>query len=147
RHVCQGATPFRGGGCARVARMRRARVAAGFCVVLTGVVAALMVPPPAYAKTTSLGKVTVRGAPGETPKLSFSKPFTTRSSTSRTVVPGSGAMLHAGARVIVGYLVVDGRTGKALTSTYRSAASEAFTLDTNTTPAVVRALVGSTLGS
>lgn len=101
----------------------------------------------ASSGTVPLGKVTVNGTSDEKPTLKFAKPFAASATTHRVVAAGTGDKLSSGAKVAIDYVVVDGRTGKELATTF-GGATLAAVLDTQQTPAgLVKSLVGSSVGS
>lgn len=71
------------------------------------------------ARTGAVSKaVTVSGAYGKDPQVQASFPVATPKTTQRSIViAGTGAVVHAGARVNLDFEVYDGKTGKIITST------------------------------
>ncbi|HXY92299.1 MAG TPA: FKBP-type peptidyl-prolyl cis-trans isomerase [Acidimicrobiia bacterium] len=102
---------------------------------------------PASAATGPLGKVTVTGTDGEKPTVTFAKPFSTTSSAHRILVPGSGAKLGKGEKVALDYVLIDGRTGAELETSFGKSPA-ALTLDPKQSSAVlVNSLLGAKVGS
>ncbi|MEX1009690.1 MAG: FKBP-type peptidyl-prolyl cis-trans isomerase [Acidimicrobiia bacterium] len=113
-------------------------------IVATALVGTGAVASPA---TVPLTKVTVNGASDEKPTLKFAKPFAATATTHRVVAAGSGDKLAKGAKITFDYVVVDGRTGKELGTSF-GATPVATVLDTQQTAAgLVKSLVGSSVGS
>ena len=101
----------------------------------------------ASSATVPLTKVTVNGASDQKPTLTFAKPFAATATAHRIVASGSGDKLAKGAKITFDYVVVDGRTGTELGTSF-GASPIATVLDTKQTAAgLVKSLVGSTVGS
>ncbi len=101
----------------------------------------------AGAAATPLGNVTVAGTVGTKPALKFAKPFTVKASTHRVVTTGAGAKLATGEKVTFDFLLVDGRTGKQIETSFGSTPG-VLTLDnTKTAAPIVKGLTGATVGS
>src|SRR5262249_19825676 len=116
-----------------------------FLSVATLVVAGLAVP--AAASTSSLAQVQVQGAFGQKPKVRFSKPFAVSKSSNRLISAGTGEKLAAGAKVMLDYTIVDGRTGGVLETSF-GASPQAIILDAQQAPAgLVSSLLGAPIGS
>jgi peptidylprolyl isomerase len=113
-------------------------------VVLAGSVAAA---GDAGAAGASLSSVTVQGGEGEKPTLRFKAPFATSTSAHRVITKGTGDTLTKGAKVTIDYVVVDGRTGKEVDTSFGTQ-PVAMPLDTEeVAPVLVRSLVGVKVGS
>jgi peptidylprolyl isomerase len=113
------------------------------------ILAAALVGTDAVASfaTVPLTKVTVNGASDKKPTLKFATPFAATATTHRVVTGGSGDKLASGAKITFDYVVVDGRTGKELGTSF-GVAPVATVLDTEQTAAgLVKSLVGSSVGS
>ena len=120
-------------------------------VIVTGAVLALTLVAaaalPASAAVPALSKVTVTGTTGEKPTVTFSAPLATKKSAHREITPGTGEKLVEGAKVTFDFLVVDGRTGKEIESSFGTPPS-ALVLDKKKTFAgLVNGLVGASVGS
>jgi len=89
-----------------------------FVAVLVAASALLAAPAGAAASSSALAKVKVTGATGAKPKLRFSTPFRVSRTSNRVVTAGTGADIGNGARISVDYVLVDGRTGKQIESSY-----------------------------
>jgi peptidylprolyl isomerase len=102
---------------------------------------------PAASAADPLARIEVVGAVGEQPTLEFKKPFATKRSRNREIVAGTGEKLVEGSKVTVEYVVVDGRTGKQIGTSFGSP-PELLPLDkSQVSPALVNGLVGASVGS
>ena len=119
-----------------------------FGVALTIVVLACAgIASTALAKTTSLTKISVDGAVGVKPTVLFSKPFAAKTSANRLITPGTGTAVAKNAKVAFDYVVIDGRTGKELETSF-GAGPITLPLSSKTAPAgLVKGLVGANIGS
>ena len=87
------------------------------------------------------------GGADEKPSVKFPKPFAATASTHRVVSAGTGDKLAKGNRILFDYLVVDGRTGAELGSSF-GATPVATVLDAKqTAKGLVSGLVGASVGS
>jgi FKBP-type peptidyl-prolyl cis-trans isomerase len=101
----------------------------------------------ATAAPVPLTKVAVSGGADEKPSVKFPKPFAATASTHRVVSAGTGDKLVKGNRILFDYLVVDGRTGAELGSSF-GATPVATVLDVKqTSKGLVTGLVGASVGS
>jgi peptidylprolyl isomerase len=99
------------------------------------------------AETTSLDDVTVTGAFGEAPTVSFTPAFGGSEDSSRVISSGDGEEVTEGQRVSVNYVAVNGNTGEELESTF-GAATQTFTMGgQDLLPIITEALVGQPVGS
>jgi peptidylprolyl isomerase len=103
--------------------------------------------PGAAASADSLSRVIVVGAAGKKPTLKFPKPFALQTSDHRVITTGTGEVVPQGAKITMDYVVVDGRTGKQLASTYSTTPVAAVLTATQTAGALVNSLVGANVGS
>ena len=93
-----------------------------------------------------LAHVTVNGDVAAKPTVKFKKPFALKKTAHTVVTPGTGAALVKGESVTFDYMLVDGRTGKELETSW-GATPGTMTLDkTKTATQLVRSLVGTKLG-
>jgi peptidylprolyl isomerase len=119
-------------------------------LALAGTAAAVSAPAgAATTPPTALAKVKVVGAVGQAPTLKFAKPFAVKTSVHQVAIPGTGAVLTTGQHVTFNYVLVDGRTGKSVETSFGTGKKPAsLSLDTKTTPSpFVKGLVGATIGS
>jgi len=101
----------------------------------------------AAAASGSLSSVTIQGAEGEKPTLQFTAPFAASSSAKRVITTGTGEVVTKGAKVTIEYVVVDGRTGEEVDSSYGTK-PVAVPLDaTQVAPVLVKSLTGVKVGS
>lgn len=101
----------------------------------------------ASAAPAQLSAVTVSGNAGEKPTITSDWPFSVRSSASEVRTEGTGAAKAVeGDRVTVDFVILNGRTGEEIQSSYGSGA-QTLQLAKGTTPAIRKALVGATAGS
>ena len=146
-NVSGGPTPVadRAGAAAGTLRsMRR------FLVILVAAVAAATLAPltigPASAATAPLDAIAVSGNPGEKPVVTSTWPFSVKSSVSQVRTPGTGATIADGDRLTVDFLILNGRTGAEIQTSY-GAAPAAVTVGPGAIPAVRDALLGAPVGS
>jgi peptidylprolyl isomerase len=101
----------------------------------------------ATAKANPLAKVTVAGNVGEKPSVEFAKPLKVSTTAHRELSPGAGEKLRKGAKVTIDYVVINGRTGVELSSSYGQS-PVAITLDPKVAVAgLVRSLVDTSVGT
>jgi peptidylprolyl isomerase len=100
----------------------------------------------AAASSSSLNDVTVAGAAGQKPTLTFTKPFTVKTSQHRELTAGTGDKLAKGATITVDFVAVDARTGDEIQSTYGSTQASLPLDPKQTRAALVDGLVGKSVG-
>jgi peptidylprolyl isomerase len=109
-----------------------------------------MLAAPANAATHAanpLTKVKVDGAPGAKPTVTFTKPFKVTTSVHQELTPGTGQRIGQGSNVAVDYVIVDGRTGSELDTSFGKQVLT-LALDQKQTPTyLVTAFIGSAVGS
>lgn len=120
-------------------------------VVLVAVLAAATLAPlagaaPAGAASSRLGAVEVSGNPGEKPTVTADWPFSVKTSVSEVRTPGTGTKAAKGDQLSIDYVILNGRTGAEIESSYGSA-PVSLKLEKGTTPALVDALTGTSPGS
>jgi peptidylprolyl isomerase len=135
--------------CAAVRRTRlRLALPAALSLVLAAGLLLGGTPGVAAAASGPLGKVTVAGADGQKPTVKFSLPFTVSKTVSSELVKGTGAKVANKAKVTFDFVVIDGRTGKELGTSYGTSGQASATLDkAQLAPGIVKGLVGTTVGS
>jgi peptidylprolyl isomerase len=101
----------------------------------------------ASSATVPLAKVTVSGARDKKPSLKFPRPFAVTASKHRLVNAGGGNKLSNGAKITFDYVVIDGRTGKELGSSFGITPVATVLDSTRTAPALVKSLIGASVGS
>ena len=121
-------------------------------VPIAAVLAALTLAPLASVTTASaassnqLDAVEVSGNPGEKPTVTSDWPFAVKSSVSDVRTAGTGTEATKGDQLSIDYVILNGRTGEEIETSY-GAAPVGLRLEKGTTPALLDALVGTTVGS
>jgi peptidylprolyl isomerase len=120
-------------------------------VLLAAAVAAASLAPlgsvtVASAASGPLDAIAVSGSPGEKPTVTSKWPFSVKSSVSEVRTAGTGTEAARGDQVSIDYVILNGRTGAEIETSY-GAAPVALKLAKGTTPALLKALVGTTEGS
>ena len=93
-----------------------------------------------------LAPVTVSGDVAAKPTVTFKKPFAVKKTANKVVTAGTGAALAQGQKITFDYVLVNGRTGKELETSYGNTPG-AMTLDAGkTAKQLVNSLVGTNLG-
>jgi FKBP-type peptidyl-prolyl cis-trans isomerase len=101
----------------------------------------------APAKANTLDSVTVTGNPGEKPVLSFAAPVAVKSSIVNLITPGTGDQARKGSTIKFDYVIVNGRPGQEIESSY-GRMPNAMPLDVKQAePALVKRLIGTSVGS
>jgi peptidylprolyl isomerase len=108
---------------------------------------ALAAVPAGAAAASPLDKVTVTGDPGAKPTVKFAKPFAVKKTTDSVVTAGTGAALASGQTITFDYLLVDGRTGKEIQTSYGVTPASLVLDNTKTAPPLVASLTGKPIGS
>lgn len=101
---------------------------------------------PASATAGPLDAVTVSGAAGEKPTVTSEWPLAVKSSVSEVRTAGSGTKAAKGDQVSIDYVILNGRTGEEIETSYGSG-PVTLKLEKGTTPALLDALIGTTAGS
>ncbi len=112
-------------------------------VSLSGILASTA----AAAASEPLGKVTVEGEAGQKPTLKFDAPFSTGKTVHSVLVAGTGDKLAKGQKVTFDYVVVDGRTGKELATSFGSTQGTALLDKSQVTPGIVSGFLDANVGS
>ncbi|HLM17025.1 MAG TPA: FKBP-type peptidyl-prolyl cis-trans isomerase [Acidimicrobiia bacterium] len=128
----------------------RTRAAALFLVisaVLTaGLGAAAVVALPAGA-ATGLDGVTVSTDTTVKPTVKFDKPFAIKKTADSVVAAGTGQALAAAQSITFDYVLVDGRTGKEVQTSYGRTSASMVLDPAKTNVQLVTSLTGKTVGS
>ena len=98
-------------------------------------------------RTTSLDKVTVTGAIGSKPTVTFEPAFVGTTEGHVVLVPGTGAEIKAGQRVTADYLAVSGNDGKELDTTYGKTPQRIILDQSSLLAPVYDAMVGQKVGA
>jgi peptidylprolyl isomerase len=126
--------------------MRRPVVLLVFSLALA--IGGVVVAPMASAADGPLGKVTVSADTTAKPTLDFAKPFKVTKTADVVVTPGAGAGLSKGQKITFDFVLVDGRTGAEVQSSWATGTPASLALDKKTTaPALVESLTGTKVGS
>jgi peptidylprolyl isomerase len=103
--------------------------------------------PGAVASTAKLDEVTVTGTAGEKPVVTVETPFAVKSSTVDILRNGKGAKASKGSTVMFDYVIINGRTGEEIESSF-GRQPESMVLDPKQAqPALVKSLLGTHTGS
>ena len=94
-----------------------------------------------------LSKISVEGAAGEKPTLKFAKPFDASKTISAEVSAGTGDKLAKSTKVTFDFVVVDGRTGKEIGSSFGTTPASAVLDKSLISPGFVNGLIGTSVGS
>jgi peptidylprolyl isomerase len=116
-------------------------------LTLLAVTAAGATAAGAASTTGPLGKITVTGNAGEKPTVTFATPFVTSKTVHQELTTGTGAKLTKNQKITFDFIVVDGRTGKEIGSSYGSASAFAVLDKAKVAPGIVNGLVGASVGS
>lgn len=101
----------------------------------------------AAATTGPLGKVTVKGNAGEKPTLKFATPFSASKTVHSELATGTGNKLVENQKITFDFIVVDGRTGKQISTSYGATSASAVLDKTQVPPGIVNGLLGASVGS
>lgn len=95
----------------------------------------------------ALDDIEVEGAFGEEPTITFETPFALEESESETLEVGDGEEIEAGDTVTIDYAIVSGTDGSELDTSFGASSIGLPLIEGQTTPGLVEALVGQTVGS
>ena len=101
----------------------------------------------AASTTGPLGKITVEGNAGEKPTLKFNAPFSVSKTVDEELAAGTGDKLVKDQKITFDFVVVDGRTGKEIGTSYGAAPAFAVLDKTQVSAGIVDGLVGASVGS
>lgn len=116
-------------------------------IVMAGVLVLVGTAVPASAAPGALDQVEVGGEAGQAPTVTVTKPVAVKKSTSREITAGTGARLAKGSRITFDYLVVNGRTGKEIESSFGKAPASIILDRKQSLGAIVRGLTGASVGA
>jgi peptidylprolyl isomerase len=118
-----------------------------YAVVSLALPVALLTACGSAADSGPLASVQVDGKFGAKPAVKVSAPLTLDSSSTRVLTEGSGAKVTAGQKVTADYLLVNGRDGKELDTSFGKE-PVTFTADpTQIMPGLAKGLTGQKVGS
>jgi peptidylprolyl isomerase len=100
------------------------------------------------AASGDLDKVIVTGTDGDKPTVTFEKPFAVTKSESKDLVKGTGPVVKKKDKVTFDFVVLNGRTGAELGTSYgQSHPAGAIVDKAHLAPGLLKGLVGATVGS
>jgi len=124
-------------------------------LVLTALVAALVavcatplaIAAPAGASTETFDAVTVTGGAGEKPVVTVNAPFDVKTSAVDVISAGKGAKAPKGSTILFDYVIVNGRTGAEIESSFGGKPVSMVLDPKQAEPALVNSLIGTPTGS
>ena len=116
-------------------------------VALSATLAAVVVAAPAGAATDPLAAVKVSTDATAKPTVKFDEPFAVKKTANSVIAAGTGDALAAGQTITFDYVLVDGRTGKQIQTSYGGTQASLVLDSAKTAPQLVTALTGKQLGS
>jgi peptidylprolyl isomerase len=102
---------------------------------------------PAGAATGPLGAVTVSTDTAGKPTVKFEKPFAAKKTADSVVTEGTGDALTAGQTITFDYVLVNGRTGKEIQTSYGQTPASLVLDSKQTAKQLVTGLTGEKVGS
>jgi peptidylprolyl isomerase len=115
-------------------------VSCGLAGVLGGLHGAGAVPDP-------LSAVTVSADVAAKPTVEFEKPFAVAKTSNKVVAAGSGDVLAKGQTIVFDYVLVDGRTGEEVQTSFGQTPASLVLDKKQTATQLVNSLKGKTVGS
>jgi peptidylprolyl isomerase len=112
-----------------------------------GLGACALLAAPVGAATGPLDKVTVSTDTSTKPTVKFDKPFAVKKTVDSVVTAGTGAALTTGQTITFDFVLVDGRTGKQVQTSYGATPGSLVLDSTKTTKQIVDSLTGQPIGS
>jgi peptidylprolyl isomerase len=103
--------------------------------------------PGALASAEKFDAVTVTGAAGEKPVVTVNAPFDVKSSTVDVIRAGKGAKAPKGSTILFDYVIVNGRTGEEIESSFGNAPVSMVLDPKQAQPTLVKSLIGTPTGS
>ncbi len=128
----------------------RLRAAALFLVVtglVAGALAAAVVAAPAGAATGPLGAITVSTDTSAKPTVEFAKPYVAKKTVDSVITEGTGDVLTTGQTITFDYVLVNGRTGKEIQTSYGVSPASLVLDSKKTAKQLVAGLTGEKIGS
>jgi peptidylprolyl isomerase len=111
---------------------------------LAGVLGSL---PAAAVAADSLSPVKVSADVAAKPTVKFEKPFAVKKTANKVVAAGAGEALAQGQTVLFDYVLLDGRTGKELQTSFGQSPASLVLDAKQTLKPLVNSLQGATVGS
>ncbi len=102
---------------------------------------------PESAPTGELDGVTVSGKPDNEPTVKVEAPFTIDKTTVEIVEPGDGDAVAEGDQVSTQYVVVDGKSGKTIDSSWKSGQPVPLQMSPELLPGLYSGIIGQKVGS
>jgi peptidylprolyl isomerase len=96
---------------------------------------------------TELGAVTVTGKAGAKPTVEVPAPFRLQATSTRILTAGTGAKVTAGQKVTVDYVLVNGRDGKEVETTFGKQPSTFTADEASLIRGLVKGMTGQPVGS
>jgi peptidylprolyl isomerase len=128
--------------------VRRLLVVFALSAALVAVCATpLALVAPAGASTQPFDAVTVTGGAGEKPVVTVQAPFDVKTSAVDVIDPGKGAKAPKGSTIMFDYVIVNGRTGEEIESSFGNAPVSMVLDPKQAEPALVNRLIGTPTGS
>src|SRR5262249_39656427 len=128
-------------------RHRAAALVLAVSTALAGLGALAVVATPAGAAADPLTGVTVSTDTTAKPTVKVKKPFAIKKTANSTVAAGTGDALASGPTTTFDYVLVDGRTGKEVQTSYGRTPASLVLDAAKTNKQLVTALTGETVGS
>jgi peptidylprolyl isomerase len=128
-------------------RHRAAALVLAVSTVLAGLGGLAVAASAAGAANDPLTAVTVGADTASKPTVKVDTPFAIKKTADSTVTAGTGEALAAGATVTFDYVLVDGRTGKEVQTSYGVSPASLVLDAKQTNERLVTALTGETVGS
>jgi peptidylprolyl isomerase len=118
-------------------------------LLLVAALAGSVLGPPAVAgaATDDLASLVITGNVGEKPTVAVTEPVAVKDTTASVVSPGSGGKAAKGSKVTFDYVIVNGRTGAELETSFGSGPVSIVLDKAQAQPVIVDNLIGTTVGS
>jgi len=107
----------------------------------------LAIAAPAGASTDKFDAITVTGGVGEKPVITVEAPFGVKTSTVDVLNTGDGAKAPKGSTLTVDYVLINGRTGTEIESSFDTSPKSLVLDPKQVQPTLVKSLVGMHAGS
>lgn len=102
---------------------------------------------PAAATTSDLTSLTITGTVGEKPTVAVTEPVAVKTTKREVVSAGTGEKAAKGNKVTFDYVIVNGRTGDELETSFGRGPASLVLDKTRAQPVIVENLIGTTVGS
>jgi len=111
------------------------------------VAALFAIAAPVQAASSAVLPVTVTGNPGEKPTVTVTKPVAVKASRTAIVTPGTGPKTAKGDTITLDYVVLNGRSGAEIETSYGKTPVSLVLDPKQATPVLVKSLTGVPVGS